>query len=263
MVSVVRDGGGHFQSTGRFRRHTAADGRQAAEGLSARRECRCPPKAKPWPAGDTARLRSGWEQALALICSLLLIYALYHQFAQLAASKASLVEREARLAEKTAELEQANTRIDTAVNHMIQGLVMYNPAGDLVVCNDRFIEMYGLPPRPDQTRDLDPHVCSNCGPPPEPSSTTSTPISTNCARRWTPASQLTKIAELRQRPHLLRHQPTDRRRRLGCDPRGHHRTTARRTGVAAVRATCCAPSSRTSPRRWSSRMLATRKYVFI
>ena len=33
---------------------------------------------------------------------------------------------------------------------MIQGLVMYDPAGDLVICNDRFIEMYGLPP--DQTK---------------------------------------------------------------------------------------------------------------
>ena len=88
----------------------------------------------------------GLGTALALLCSLVLIYALYRQFAQLAASKASLIEREARLAEKTAELEQANTRIDSAVNHMIQGLVMYDSAGNLVVCNDRFIEMYDLPP---------------------------------------------------------------------------------------------------------------------
>ncbi len=86
----------------------------------------------------------GLGTALALICSLLLIYALHQQFAQIAASKASLVEREARLAEKTAELEEANTRIDTAVNHMIQGLVMFNAAGELVVCNDRFIEIYDL-----------------------------------------------------------------------------------------------------------------------
>jgi diguanylate cyclase (GGDEF)-like protein/PAS domain S-box-containing protein len=83
--------------------------------------------------------------ALALICSLLLIYALWHQFTQLAASKASLVEREARLAEKTAELEDANERIDTAINHMVQGLVMFNCAGELVVCNDSFIDIYRLP----------------------------------------------------------------------------------------------------------------------
>ena len=83
--------------------------------------------------------------ALALICSLLLIYALYHQFAQLAASRASLIEREARLADKTAELQDANARLDTAIDHMVQGLVMFNAAGELVVCNDRFIELYGLP----------------------------------------------------------------------------------------------------------------------
>jgi diguanylate cyclase (GGDEF)-like protein/PAS domain S-box-containing protein len=83
--------------------------------------------------------------ALALICSLLLIYALWYQFAQLAASKVSIVEREARLAEKTAELEEANERIDTAVNHMAQGLVMFNASGELVVCNDGFIDMYRLP----------------------------------------------------------------------------------------------------------------------
>jgi len=82
---------------------------------------------------------------IALICSLLLIYALWHQFAQLAASKAAIIEREARLAEQTVALEEANERIDTAVNHMVQGLVMFNAAGELVVCNDRFIEIYDLP----------------------------------------------------------------------------------------------------------------------
>ncbi|MFN3349540.1 EAL domain-containing protein [Pseudorhodoplanes sp.] len=82
--------------------------------------------------------------ALALICSLLLIYALYHQFVQLAESQASLREREARLAEKTAELEEVNCRLDTAVDNIIQGLVMFNSAGEMVLCNNRFIEIYGL-----------------------------------------------------------------------------------------------------------------------
>ncbi|MFZ5691927.1 MAG: bifunctional diguanylate cyclase/phosphodiesterase [Pseudomonadota bacterium] len=87
----------------------------------------------------------GLGATLALVCALLLIYALWHQISQLAASKAKLVEREARLAEKTAELEEANRRIDTAINHMVQGLVMFNAAGEMVVCNDRFIELYRLP----------------------------------------------------------------------------------------------------------------------
>ena len=83
---------------------------------------------------------------LALLCSLLLLYALNHQFAQLAASRSSLLEREARLAEKTDELEQANRRIDTAIDNMIQGLVMFDADGKLVVCNKRFSELYNLPP---------------------------------------------------------------------------------------------------------------------
>ena len=83
---------------------------------------------------------------LALLCSLLLLYALNRQFAQLATSRSSLLEREARLAEKSQELEQANTRIDTAIDNMLQGLVMFDADGKLVVCNKRFIELYNLPP---------------------------------------------------------------------------------------------------------------------
>ncbi len=83
---------------------------------------------------------------LALLCSLLLLYALNHQFAQLATSRLSLLEREARLAEKTEELEQANRRIDTAIDNMVQGLVMFDEDGKLVVCNKRFTELYNLPP---------------------------------------------------------------------------------------------------------------------
>lgn len=81
---------------------------------------------------------------LALLCSLLLLYALNRQFAQLTASRASLIEREARLAEKSQELEQAKTRIDTAIDNMLQGLVMFDADGKLVVCNTRFIELYNL-----------------------------------------------------------------------------------------------------------------------
>jgi diguanylate cyclase (GGDEF)-like protein/PAS domain S-box-containing protein len=141
---VVRDGGGHFESIGGF------DG---IPRLMSVRPLKDLPLVVNVGVPKSAALAS-WRYrtttillgtAFALICSLLLIYALYHQFAQLAASRKSLLERETRLAEKTDELEKANTRIDTAVNHMVQGLVMYNPAGELVVCNDRFIEMYGLP----------------------------------------------------------------------------------------------------------------------
>ncbi len=141
---VVRDGGGHFESTGGF------DG--IPRLMSVRPLKHLPlvvnvgvPKSAALVSWKYRATAIGLGTALALICALLLIYALYYQFAQLAASKASLLEREARLAEKTTELEQANARLDTAVSHMIQGLVMYNSAGELVVCNDRFVDLYSLP----------------------------------------------------------------------------------------------------------------------
>jgi diguanylate cyclase len=41
-------------------------------------------------------------------------------------------------------LRERDLRLITAVNNMSQGLVMFDPAERLVVCNDRYIEMYGL-----------------------------------------------------------------------------------------------------------------------
>jgi diguanylate cyclase (GGDEF)-like protein/PAS domain S-box-containing protein len=42
------------------------------------------------------------------------------------------------------QLMEQNTRFDAALNNMIQGLVMFDSAERIVVCNDRYIEMYGL-----------------------------------------------------------------------------------------------------------------------
>jgi diguanylate cyclase (GGDEF)-like protein len=39
-----------------------------------------------------------------------------------------------------------NQRLDTAINNMTQGLLLYNSAERLVVCNQRYINMYGLSP---------------------------------------------------------------------------------------------------------------------
>jgi diguanylate cyclase (GGDEF)-like protein len=41
-------------------------------------------------------------------------------------------------------LEKANQRFDAALNNMSQGLIMMDKAERLVVCNDRYIEMYDL-----------------------------------------------------------------------------------------------------------------------
>ncbi|WP_141678757.1 PAS-domain containing protein, partial [Acinetobacter baumannii] len=35
-------------------------------------------------------------------------------------------------------------RLDTAVNNMTQGLLLFDQAQRLVICNQRYIEMYGL-----------------------------------------------------------------------------------------------------------------------
>ena len=35
-------------------------------------------------------------------------------------------------------------RIDAAINNMSQGFLMFNSAERIVVCNDRYIEMYEL-----------------------------------------------------------------------------------------------------------------------
>jgi diguanylate cyclase (GGDEF)-like protein/PAS domain S-box-containing protein len=41
-------------------------------------------------------------------------------------------------------LEQEKHRLDTALNNMTQGLVLYDASARVVVCNQRYIDMYGL-----------------------------------------------------------------------------------------------------------------------
>ncbi|QPF84976.1 EAL domain-containing protein [Bradyrhizobium genosp. L] len=44
------------------------------------------------------------------------------------------------------ELQQQKLRLDTAINHMGEGLCMFDAEKRLVVCNDRYARMYRLPP---------------------------------------------------------------------------------------------------------------------
>jgi diguanylate cyclase (GGDEF)-like protein len=55
------------------------------------------------------------------------------------------VERNRLAAAREAVLALQNVRFDAAVNNMTQGLVMFCADSRLVVCNDKFAEMYGLP----------------------------------------------------------------------------------------------------------------------
>ena len=55
-------------------------------------------------------------------------------------------ELELRVQERTAALQSKNLRFDTALNNMVQGLLMFDSAGKLIVSNRRFNEMFGIPP---------------------------------------------------------------------------------------------------------------------
>src|SRR6185312_4451658 len=44
------------------------------------------------------------------------------------------------------ELRAQYERFDHAVNHMSHGLCMFGPDERLIVCNARYLEMYGLDP---------------------------------------------------------------------------------------------------------------------
>ncbi|MFN5715701.1 MAG: EAL domain-containing protein [Bradyrhizobium sp.] len=59
-------------------------------------------------------------------------------------SQLSLARQQVEASQK--ELEQQRFRLDTAINHMGEGLCMFDAAKRLVVCNDRYAKMYRLPP---------------------------------------------------------------------------------------------------------------------
>jgi diguanylate cyclase (GGDEF)-like protein len=57
-----------------------------------------------------------------------------------------VVQRTSELRAREADLQAQNMRFDIAVNNMTQGLLLYDSLGRLIVCNRRYLEMYGLSP---------------------------------------------------------------------------------------------------------------------
>jgi diguanylate cyclase (GGDEF)-like protein len=55
-------------------------------------------------------------------------------------------ERTTALREREAELQAQNLRFDAALNNMSQALLMFDSSGRLIICNQRYLEMYGLSP---------------------------------------------------------------------------------------------------------------------
>jgi diguanylate cyclase (GGDEF)-like protein len=60
------------------------------------------------------------------------------------------VAREARISSATQSLERTNLLLHTALKNMAHGLCMFDPNQQLVICNERYGEMYGL--EPEQTK---------------------------------------------------------------------------------------------------------------
>lgn len=55
-----------------------------------------------------------------------------------------VIERTRELREREAELKAQNFRFEAAISNMHQGLVMFDNQTRLVICNQRFLAMYGL-----------------------------------------------------------------------------------------------------------------------
>jgi diguanylate cyclase (GGDEF)-like protein len=95
----------------------------------------------------------GWERRatyiwggtlVAVLCSIFLMRVLQNQIYELLESRKSLLAREAKLEEKSDELALVNGKLDAALNNMSQGLSMFDASEKLLVCNDRYLAIYGL-----------------------------------------------------------------------------------------------------------------------
>jgi diguanylate cyclase (GGDEF)-like protein len=74
---------------------------------------------------------------LFVVCSLVLLRALSRQFHNLEKSEVALVK-------KTGELQRAKATVDAALNNLVQGVVMFDAKLRLIVCNQRYLDMYRL-----------------------------------------------------------------------------------------------------------------------
>ena len=55
-----------------------------------------------------------------------------------------VARRTSELREREHDLQAQNLRFDIAINNMTQGLLLWDPSGRLIVCNQRYVSMYGL-----------------------------------------------------------------------------------------------------------------------
>jgi len=143
---AVARGGGTFRSKGRFDQETVR--------LVTLRMIPGYPLAVAVGVSQTAALAVWQERStsiaigtlLALICSSFLLVAVSNRVRLLKISEASLAEQKEALAGKTRELEAAREQTDAAINNITQGISMFDAGERLLVCNRRYLEIYGLSP---------------------------------------------------------------------------------------------------------------------
>jgi diguanylate cyclase (GGDEF)-like protein len=106
--------------------------------------------AKPIPGGPGTASRTGsWLVLLgglsftALVSAFLWASGQHSRRIQAANNELDIAIR--TLDNANARLQAQNIRFDAALNNMSQGLVMFDSNERIVVCNDRYIEMYDLP----------------------------------------------------------------------------------------------------------------------
>jgi PAS fold/Histidine kinase sensor domain len=142
---LVAKGGGHYRSPGYF------DG---VARLVAVRPVPGYPLVVDVAISEAAALATwqwratliGIGTLLAVCCFIVLVPQLASQFRRLLDSEHSLADREVKIAQASRELREVNARLDSAVNNMGQGLLLFDASERIVVCNRRYIEMYGLSP---------------------------------------------------------------------------------------------------------------------
>ena len=142
---LVSQGGGTFQAPGLF------DGRAR---LMAVQPLKRYPLVVNVGVAEKVALASWRKQAMTLgigallltVCSAFLLYALRKQFLRLATARAKVVEKARELASANSQLSIAHAQTNAALNNMSQGLVMLDSQTRLVLCNKRYLEMYGLSP---------------------------------------------------------------------------------------------------------------------
>ena len=143
---LVSQGGGHYRSPGYF------DGEVRLVAVQPLRDY---PLVVNVAVSETAALATWRIQAITLgigallvmFCSVFLLKALSKQFHRVAISEATVVEKANELERANAQLENSQAQTNAAMNNMSQGLVMFDSSARLIVCNRRYLEMYGLSPK--------------------------------------------------------------------------------------------------------------------